>query len=395
MYSPFQRIKIWAANRLLKTITNSEDLRRILVGGDGKGFTSPQFRPLAQAGFRDNDIVYFIISDIARSVSSIDLLLDELPPLVKELIERPQQGKPWKIWVFEQMVYRLIAGESYAQIIKIGERVKELPIIRPDRISPLNGDLIATGQILDSWQLTAGGRLLPEEVWFSKLLDPLTDHEGWGPLQATRQNVDNRNSISKHNKDTLDNHGAPFGILKTKQSTDSLGLPRNKTQLEEISEQINARFDEATGKIAVINSDYEFERIGMTGREMDYNKTDESAARKTAIAFGYPAVLLGFAEGATFANMKEGKEFLMLNTVLPHLKLILCDLSLMLGLKEVIEPNVESIPALADVIRKRRESAREDKVAGIISVEEAREEGGYPEEVNGALTVDPRLIPIE
>jgi len=395
MYNPFSRVKIWAAQRLLKSITNSEDLRRILVGGDGKGFTSHQFRPLAQAGFRDNDIVYFIISDIARSVASIQLLLDELPPLIRELIDRPEQGKPWKIWVFEQMVYRLIAGESYAQIIKIQDRISELPIIRPDRISPIHGELTNTRQLLNSWQLSAGGTLLPEDVWFSKLLDPLRDHEGWGPLQATRQNVDNRNSISKHNKDTLDNHGAPFGILKVKKSGDAIALRRNKQQLREISEQINERFDEATGKIAVVGDDLEFERLGMTGREMDYTKTDESAARKTAIAFGYPAVLLGFAQGATFANMREGKEFLMLNTVLPHLGLILCDLSLTLKLKEVIKPNLKSIPALADLFERKRKAAREDKKEGIISVEEAREEGGYPEEVNGTLTIDPRFIPVE
>ena len=392
--SLYKRFNKAAASFFIKRITDSAELRSILVGG-GSGFVSHQYRPLAQAGFKDNDVGYYVISEIAKSVAAIDLLLDGLTADVKRIFTRPQQGKPWKIWVFEQMVYRLIAGESYAEIIKIGERVKELPIIRPDRISPLNADIIATGQILDSWQLTAGGRLPPEEVWFSKLLDPLADHEGWGPLQATRQNVDNRNSISKHNKDTLDNHGAPFGILKIKRPADGIPMPVNQTQIDDVSTKINKKFADAEGKIAVINWDAEFERIGMTGREMDYTKTDESAARKTAISFGYPAVLLGFAEGATFANMKEGKEFLMLNTVLPHLKLILCDLSLMLGLKEVIEPNIESIPALADVIRKRRESARKDKEAGIISVEEAREEGGYPEEVNGALTVDPRLIPIE
>ena len=67
----------------------------------------------------------------------------------------------------------------------------------------------------------------------------------------------------------------------------------------------------------------------------------------------------------------------------------------MLGLKEVIEPNIESIPALADVIRKRRESAREDFKEGIITIEEARKEGGYPEEIEGTLFIDPNKIPID
>jgi HK97 family phage portal protein len=395
MPSLYQRAKNSAVRLLVKTISNSEQMRQILVGGNGSGFTSHQYRPLAQAGFRDNDIVYFIIGDIARSVASIDLLMDDLPPDVVRLLKRPQQGKPWKIWVFEQMVHRLIVGESYSQIIKIGERIHELPIIRPDRIHPLNGELLPTGHVLHSWQLTNGGSLPPEEVFFSKLYDPLRDNDGWGPLQAARQNVDNRNSISKHNKDTLDNHGAPFGIMKVKEPKDGMPISYDQGQLDDVGEKINSKMAAGEGKTIVIDWNLEFERLGQTGREMDFSKTDEAAARKTAITFGFPPELLGLANGATFSNRAEAKEFLILNTVLPHLELILCDLSLTLGLPEVIEPDVEGIPALANVIRMRRNAAREDYKAGIISVEEAREEGGYSEEVDGTLLVDPRFIPVE
>ena len=395
MYSPFQRIKIWAANRLLKTITNSEDLRRILVGGDGRGFTSHQFRPLAQAGFRDNDIAYFIIGKIAQLVASVKLLTDDLPPDAKRIFDRPQQKKPWKIWIFEQMIYRMIAGESYAEIIRIQGRITELPIIRPDRIHP---DVAADEEKLIKWIVTKGAiqkDFLEEDIFFSKLLDPLRDWEGWGPLQAARQNVDNRNSISKHNKDILDNHGAPFGILKVRRPADGIPMPVNQAQIDDVSIKINKKFADAEGKIAVINWDAEFERIGQTGREMDFTKTDEAAARKTAMTFGFPAVLLGFAAGATFSNMREAKEYLMLDTILPHLNMILCDVSMELGLPSPVEPDIKSIPALADLIARKREAARKDKEAGIISVEEAREEGGYPEEVNGALTVDPRFVSVE
>ena len=82
----------------------------------------------------------------------------------------------------------------------------------------------------------------------------------------------------------------------------------------------------------------------------------------------------------------------MLDTILPHLNMVLCDVSMELGLPEPVEPDLQSIPALFDLFARQRKAAREDQQAGIISVEEAREEGGYPKEVNGELLIDPRFI---
>ena len=391
----FQRLKRGAVNLLLKRITNSEELRSILVGGGSGSFVSSQYRPLARAGFKENDVGFYIIGEIARSVASIKLLLGDQPPDIKRIFTRPQQKKPWKIWIFEQMVYRLIGGESYAEIIRIQDRITELPIIRPDRIHP---ELGIDEETLLRWRVTRGGiqkHFLEDEIWFSRLLDPLKDWEGWGPLQATRDNIDNRNSISRLNKNVLDNNAAPFGILKLKQPTDGIPLQMGQEQIDEIGRKINSKMERGAGKTVVLDWDFAFERIGQTGREMDFTKTDELSARKTAMTFGFPPVLLGFAAGTTFANFREAKEYLMLNTVLPHLEMVLCDVSMELGLDEPVQPDKKSIAALADLTMRKRESARKDKEAGIISVEEAREEGGYPEEVNGALTVDPRFIPIE
>jgi len=160
-----------------------------------------------------------------------------------------------------------------------------------------------------------------------------------------------------------------------------------------VQTKINDRFASNKGKIPVVDWEFEFERIGQTGRELDFSKSDENFARKTALAFGYPPALLGFADGSTFNNMREAKEFLWTNTILPQLRMILCDLSLTLGIAE-IQANVEGIPALADLMNRKREAAREDFKAGIISVEECRAEGGYPEEVNGVLMQDPSRLPI-
>ena len=393
--SLLDRLKL--AGQVLRQKSIDDTLRSILVGNAEGEFISPSFRSMALHGYRNNEIVFCIINDIARSAASVKLLIDELPRDVQELLKRPEQGKQYKTWMFEQMVYRLIGGASYAEIIRIGERITELPIIRPDRISPEIGiDQFGICEALLGWHVTCGFTkpLLPEDVWFSKLLDPLREWHGWGPLQATRDNVQNRNEISRLNRDILANDGAPFGILKLQTDPKNrLGKSLNEDQMNKLQIDINDRFRNNRGGIPVINYDFVFERLGQTGREMDFSKTDEGDARKTAMGFCYPPELLGFAAGSTFNNRKEAKEFLWLNTVLPHLKLVLCDLALLLKIDE-IKIDVEGIEALSEVIMRRRKAAREDMLAGVISIEEAREEGGYPEDINGTLLIPANRIPI-
>jgi len=371
-----------------------DELRSLLVGNNSETFTAARYTPLAQQGYRNNEVVYFIISDIARSAASVKLLDGELSAPVKQLIDRPEQGKAWKTWIYEQMIYRLIGGASYAQIVRIGSRVSELPVIRPDRIQPVTGSNGIKDDVLIHWLITqeAAAELLPEDVFFSKLLDPLDEWRGWSPLMATRANVDNRNTLSELQRDILENDGAPFGILNVKQPADGLSAQLTQEQLDDVQEKVNRRFKDNKGKVPVVDWEFHFERIGQTGRELDFSKSDEGFARKTAMAFGYPPALLGFADGSTFNNMREAKEFLWTNTIIPHLDQVLCDLSFLLG--ETIKPNIEVIPALADLMARKREAARKDFEAGIISVEEAREEGGYPEEVNGVLMQDPNKLPI-
>ena len=44
---------------------------------------------------------------------------------------------------------------------------------------------------------------------------------------------------------------------------------------------------------------------------------------------------------------------------------------------------------------RNSKSGIEDIKEGIITLEESRAEGGYPEEIEGTLFVDPRKIPID
>jgi HK97 family phage portal protein len=372
----------------------SSDLRSILVGGNTGAFTPANYRALSRVGFKNNEVVYFIISDIARSAATVNLLEEGLSRDTLELINRPQQGKPWKVWIFEQMVYRLIGGASYSFIVRTGNTVTELPIIRPDKIEPLLSTNQGLMDVLISWQLTGGltGTLPIEDVFFSKLLDPLNDWEGWSPLEATRHNVDNRNEIARHYRDVLKNDAAPFGILKAKAPADGLASSLTQEQIDDAQTKINNKFAENRGKISVVDWDFAFERIGQTGREMDFTKTDEASARKTALSFGYPPELLGFKDGATFNNRAEAKEFLWTNTIIPHLNHVLCDLSLLIG--EDLFPDLQGIPALAGLMARKREAARADFQAGIISLEEARIEGGYPEDINGTIFINPNLVPL-
>ena len=56
--------------------------------------------------------------------------------------------------------------------------------------------------------------------------------------------------------------------------------------------------------------------------------------------------------------------------------------------------NKEEMLAIQKIIRDKRAAAREDKNSGIITLEEAREEGGYPEDIEGTLFVPTSQLPV-
>jgi len=218
-------------------------------------------------------------------------------------------------------------------------------------------------------------------------------------LSAAMISIEQSNAMAKFNKSVVENNGTPSSLLVMKEPKDKMTPAPSEDQMN----KLRASMDEKLGKdrknsFAVVNWMYDAVRLGMTQQEMDWVNSKQTTAREIALALGFPPFLLGFAEGSTFNNVEEARMSLYENTIIPILKGILDDLSTYLSVirgKDLsIDIDRDSILALQPRVIARREAARADFQAGIISDTEAREEGNYPEEVDGERFIQSSYVPM-
>jgi HK97 family phage portal protein len=125
----------------------------------------------------------------------------------------------------------------------------------------------------------------------------------------------------------------------------------------------------------------EWRSMGMSPTDMDWLNGKNSTARDICLAFGFPPHLLGMSEGSTFNNVAEAKMALYEETVIPLCQSMLSDLSNFFsehsGKKIEVVADLDGVSALAPRREMARNNARQDLNAGIITINEAREEIGY------------------
>ena len=126
-------------------------------------------------------------------------------------------------------------------------------------------------------------------------------------------------------------------------------------------------------------------RLGMTQRDMEFARGLEWSVEDVSRAFGVPKVFLSEMEDATLANVETLERFLWRNTVVPELRLIEDGLNRALTpLFNAFEGQYRIAFDLRDIeALQESEATRAGRVvqlveAGILSVDEAREEYGLP-----------------
>jgi len=130
--------------------------------------------------------------------------------------------------------------------------------------------------------------------------------------------------------------------------------------------------------------------MGLSPKDMDYISAKDTSARDIALAFGVPPMILGIPGDNTYANMKEARQALWEQTILPLLFKITSELNnwLLPQFEEgiVLSINEDVIPALAP----RREAMwNRLENADFLTVNEKRAAVGYGPATNG----DDVLIP--
>src|SRR5665647_429912 len=111
----------------------------------GQPVWSPRdYSAFAREGFMQNAIVYRSVRMIAEAAASVPLLLYQGAEEIEEhalldLIARPSPDQTTADFLEAWYGFLLVAGNAYVEAVSVGGRLRELHVLRPDRMKVIPG----------------------------------------------------------------------------------------------------------------------------------------------------------------------------------------------------------------------------------------------------------------
>jgi HK97 family phage portal protein len=366
---------------------------KIIVTNPGQPVWSPRnYEQFAREAYGKNVVAYQAINKIADAISSVRLVVfrgeQEIVdhPLIR-LLDRPNPMQSGAEYIQAKIGYLMIAGNGYEERVKVGQEVRELYQLRPDRmkIIPSNSGIPA------AYEYTVAGRkvrwevdqrTLDCDVRHLKLFNPMDDWYGLSPVEAGAYAIDQLNESMAWLQALLQNSARPSGalVLKDGGSLSDDNFNRLKSQIEEqYSGSRNA------GRPMLLEGGLDWKQMGLSPSDMGIIEAKFSAARDVALAFGVPPMLLNIPGDNTYSNYKEARLAFWEDSVLPLTNMILNDWNNWLAQPYGVEirANMDEIPAIAE---KRQQLWQMADASNDLTINERRAMKGY-EPIPGGDTI--------
>ncbi len=353
----------------------------------GQPVWSPRdYAAFAREGYARNPIVHRSVRMIAEAASAVPLHLFEGQTEITEhplldLLARPNAAACGPDLLEDWYGYLLIAGNSYMEAVSVGGRVRELHVLRPDRMKIVPG----TDGWPEAYEYTANGasvrfRQSPEDgvrpILHMALFNPSNDYYGMSPIEAASSAIDLHNAASGWNKALLDNAARPSGALVYTAAEGHL----TEEQFARLKAELETNYQGAmnAGRPLLLEGGLDWRAMSLTPKDMDFMEAKHAAAREIALALGVPPMLLGIPGDNTYSNFQEANRVFWRGTVLGFVSRTLKALSAWLGpsFGEGLElkPALDKVEALAG-----ERAALWDRVqrADFLTVDEKRAAVGY------------------
>lgn len=283
------------------------------------------FRTAAREGVMGNAVTYRCVRMIAESAASVPWLLydgrkelDSHPLL--SLLAAPNREEEGSILFERWYAYLQCAGDAYLEAVGVANDVRELYVLRPDRVSvvadaggwPVAYDYKVDGRATRLSRATDG--FMP--VLHARLFHPLDDHYGLSPIAAAGTALDVHNAGAAWTKSLLDNAARPSGALVYKGPD---GGSLTDEQFARLKRELEDSYQGAAnaGRPMVLEGGLDWRSMSHTPAELDFANSRDVAAREIALAFGVPPMLLGIPGDNTYANYREANLVFWRQTVLP------------------------------------------------------------------------------
>jgi HK97 family phage portal protein len=283
------------------------------------------FVSTAREAVMANAVAYRCVRMIAEAAASIPWLLYEgnheiaTHPLLS-LLTAPNPQEEGTALFARWYAYLQCAGDGYLEAVSSSEAVRELYVLRPDRVSvvadgrgwPVAYDYKVDGRTTRLERQPSG--FMP--VLHSRLFHPLDDHYGMSPLSPAGTALDVHNSGAAWTKALLDNAARPSGALVYKGPD---GGTLSDEQFGRLKRELEDSYSGASnaGRPMVLEGGLDWRSMSYSPSELDFANSRAVAAREIALAFGIPPMLLGIPGDNTYANYREANLVFWRQTVIP------------------------------------------------------------------------------
>lgn len=320
-------------------INSSSHLQSIIYDLSAPIWSSRNYQKFADEAYRKNVIAHRAITLISQSASLVPWklyqkkqyrngrsskpqLIDHHPLL--ELLARPNANLSQAELIEQIINYRLLAGNSYIHAHMVHNQVRELHILRPDRMQVITAK---NGQEIAYQYKTCASKhhdfpIDPitgkSDILHMKYFHPLDDYYGLSPVEAASYSIDQHNQAAIWNQALLQNGARPSGAIMLKSANNDNLTP---DQFDRLRDQITECFAGASnaGRPMVLEGGMEWREMSLSNKDMDFMAAKNSAAREIAFAFGVPPQLIGIPGDNTYNNMQEARLALWEETILPIL----------------------------------------------------------------------------
>ncbi len=291
-------------------------------------WTPRNYEAFAREGFMQNAIVYRCVRMIAEAAASVPLKLFmdgrevDTHPLL-DLLSRPSRGQCGPDLLEAWYGYLLVAGNAYCEAVSIGGTLRELHVLRPDRMKVVPGG--------DGWPEAYDYALGGRSVRFSgevaegvstilhlRLFHPANDYYGMSPIEAAGSAIDIHNAASRWNKALLDNSARPSGAIVHASQDGQM----TEQQFNRLKSELETGFQGAAnaGRPMLLDGGLDWRAMSLSPKDMDFIEAKNAAAREIALALGVPPMLLGVPGDNTYSNFQEASRSFWRQSIVPLVK---------------------------------------------------------------------------
>lgn len=340
-------------------------------------------------GYQLNPMVYLCVNTIAQAIAGLhielkrgDEYVEEHPVL--ELLRRPNPMMGGRELILALFIDYLTTGEmACAQPIGQKQPAELWPVISGDiEVVPGRGGVPQSyihkrGGVNTTFPVK-GTIVNPRaDLFFWRRFNPTDYWRGQSPLAAGGLSVDTHNAGGKWNYSLLRNNAKPSGVISFKE-----GVTVEANTVARIKEWFKSAFQgaENVGEIPILTGGAEWSQTSMTPTDMDHQQTMKEMGKLIANVYGIPLPMVD-NDASTFNNMEMAKEKFYIDTVIPMAEDFLNSFGAWLlpafeeGLELCID--MDAIPALEALRNRKFERILKALNAGLITMEEARDEIGY------------------